>query len=210
MAVPAIAIVPDQRKATELIAETTAPGSVEFNVEGGTILAIHHQIYGATLSAGGYHRLERCEKRRADARADDAVSIKATAASGLVRSANVVTVNTATPHGLVQGQQFVIEDSAADGATTFDGRFTVKAVTDADTFTFDQTAANDTGGGGVVYPVAETLLSTTLTGWANNNPASAQAASYVTTYWLLAKGVLRLVLYVTDGTHRITAQAWAI
>jgi hypothetical protein len=68
--------------------------------------------------------------------------------TGLVRSSNVVTVTTTAAHNFQTGATVLISGSKSTGGTNFDGVFTITATTST-TFTYSQTAANDTGGGGV-------------------------------------------------------------
>jgi protein involved in ribonucleotide reduction len=77
-------------------------------------------------------------------------SAKTIAASpgGAVRAANVVTITTTSGHGLAIGQSVVVTGVVPVGATNFNGTFAVTSVPTSTTFTYAQTAANDTGGGG--------------------------------------------------------------
>lgn len=141
-----------------VIEAATTTTSVELQVRDGRHLLVLHEIRNG--SSGAYCSLKLCTKTRSEA-ALSAVAIKATGDSGLVRSSNVTTMNTAAPHGLIVGDGFVVSGATPDGATTFDGEFTVKTVTDADTITYDDTAADDTGGGGTVYRITEIAAPTT-------------------------------------------------
>jgi len=71
------------------------------------------------------------------------------AATGAKRSANVVTITTATPHGLDPTSLGAVLISGVADAS-FNGSFTVASVVDANTFTYAQTAADATSGGGQV------------------------------------------------------------
>jgi YVTN family beta-propeller protein len=68
-------------------------------------------------------------------------------ASGAVRSGNVVTVTTSSAHSLNAAQSVFITGMADP---SFNGIFTVATVTSSTTFTYSQTAANATSGGGTV------------------------------------------------------------
>jgi hypothetical protein len=72
-------------------------------------------------------------------------AIESVANSGAVRLANVVTITTKTPHGVVVGQKVTLS-----GITdaTFNGTFTVVATPALNTFTFAQVAADGTSGAG--------------------------------------------------------------
>jgi len=70
------------------------------------------------------------------------------AIASLARSANIVTVTFAAPHGATPGWSAVISGTAAAGATVFDGAFTVASAA-ANTLTYAQQAANDTATGGL-------------------------------------------------------------
>lgn len=74
--------------------------------------------------------------------------IELTASSGAVRTSNVVTLKTTAAHGFSAGQTVVVANVDADGATNFNGAFTIASTPTTTTFTYAQTAANDTGGKG--------------------------------------------------------------
>jgi len=69
----------------------------------------------------------------------------AAAPTGAVRAGNVATITTTAPHGLITGQTVLITGVADN---SFNGAFTVASVPNSTTFTFAQTAANATSGGG--------------------------------------------------------------
>ncbi|PYU32753.1 MAG: hypothetical protein DMG28_10485 [Acidobacteria bacterium] len=69
----------------------------------------------------------------------------AAAPTGAVRAGNAVTITTIAPHGLITGQTVLITGVADN---SFNGAFTVASVPNSTTFTFAQTAANATSGGG--------------------------------------------------------------
>lgn len=64
-----------------------------------------------------------------------------------VRSANVVTVTTASPHDFAPGQTVAITEAADN---SFDGAFTITGVT-ATTITYSQTASNGSTTGGTAW-----------------------------------------------------------
>jgi YVTN family beta-propeller protein len=69
------------------------------------------------------------------------------ATSGVSRSSNVVTVTTVGAHGLFPDEIVTI---AGVADASFDGTFRVTSRPTSTTFTYDQTAANATSGGGTV------------------------------------------------------------
>lgn len=70
---------------------------------------------------------------------------------GAVRATNVVTITTTTPHGFQKGQYVTVAVTTVVGATSFDGTFIIASVPSTTTFTYSQTAADDTGGAGTTY-----------------------------------------------------------
>lgn len=77
--------------------------------------------------------------------------------TSLSRAANVVTVTTTSPHGLSTGNIVTILGTSK---TSFHGTFTL-ASGSGSTFTYAQTATNDTATGGKAIKVAKAGLSTT-------------------------------------------------
>ena len=73
------------------------------------------------------------------------VSTIAAAPGGAVRSSNVVTITTTTDHRVIANEAVLITGVADP---SFNGIFTVSAVPSSTTFTYVQTAANATSGGG--------------------------------------------------------------
>ncbi len=71
--------------------------------------------------------------------------------SGAMRASNVVTITTAAAHGFAVGQTVTIS-GVTD--TSFVGTFTIVTVPTTTTFTFSQTAADATSGGGTVANVS--------------------------------------------------------
>lgn len=69
-----------------------------------------------------------------------------TAPTGAVRSSNVVTITTLAPHGFEEGDEVIVEGVTP---SDFDGTFTITSVPNPDEFTYAQTDADDTGGGGI-------------------------------------------------------------
>lgn len=66
-------------------------------------------------------------------------AVESATISSISRSTNVVTVNTSTSHGFTTGDLITIS-----GVDTFNGTFTI-TVSDADTFTYAQTAGDGSG-----------------------------------------------------------------
>ncbi len=86
------------------------------------------------------------------------------ASSGAVRSSNVVTITTIKPHQLIPNEAVLITGVAKPN---FNGLFTVTAVPSSTTFTYVQTAPDDTSGGGSAIhalPLARTTLGTGVQG----------------------------------------------
>src|SRR5438445_5490 len=75
------------------------------------------------------------------------------AANGAVRASNTVTITTTATHSLVVGQAVVIS-----GVTdaSFNSTFSIATVPSSTTFTYSQTGANATSGGGTVSTFAVT------------------------------------------------------
>ena len=70
---------------------------------------------------------------------------------GAVRNTNVVTITTTTAHGLSAAdvdRTVVIAGVVPVGATVFNGTFPIASVPTTTSFTYAQTAADDTGGEG--------------------------------------------------------------
>lgn len=69
---------------------------------------------------------------------------------GAVRVSNVVTITTTAARGLEVGEKIDVVVDTVVGATSFDGEFAVASVPSTTTFTYAQTADDDTGGAGSV------------------------------------------------------------
>lgn len=74
---------------------------------------------------------------------------------GAVRTSNVVTITTSAAHGFTTGQTVVIANVVPVGATSFNGTFVIASAPLTTTFTYAQTAANDTGGKGACSVVTD-------------------------------------------------------
>jgi len=110
--------------------------------------------------------------------------IDTAANSGAVRSGNVVTIRTTTTHGFSAGSTVRIGSVAN---TSFNGAFTIATTPTTRTFTFAQTGANATSGGGVarmdvfnqpacaVDPPTATDLTRTVVFYDNRQPGSPAA-----------------------------------
>lgn len=91
-----------------------------------------------------------------------------------VSSTSTVTITTTAPHGLADGDAVLIT-GVAD--SSFNGIFTVASVPTFTTFTYTQTGADATSGGGTVFssdPLATVAFGTAVSGIAVN-PESKQA-----------------------------------
>lgn len=102
------------------------------------------------------------------------------APSGAIRSSNIVTIQTTTPHGFLAGQTVTI--SGVDN-TPFNGTFTIASTPTATTFTYPQLGLNVSSGGGsasvdyVIQPLAGAVRSsgvTTITTVGNHNLIAGQ------------------------------------
>lgn len=96
--------------------------------------------------------------------------------TGLVRSNNVTTVTCGAPCGVSSGNFVTIFGSTSVGGTSFDATNVVATSLSPTTFTFPQTAPNDTGGGGTVYPGVELSVQTVNSGAATPGPANPNPA----------------------------------
>lgn len=73
------------------------------------------------------------------------------AASGLVRSGNVVTVTTTSAHGIQSAAGTPVPVNIASSLSgTFDGTFEVASVPSTTTFTYNQAGGNETSGQGIM------------------------------------------------------------
>jgi hypothetical protein len=70
-------------------------------------------------------------------------SSTATNILSIARATNIVTVNTVAPHGFTSTEYITVQ-GVTGGTTDFNGNFQI-TVTDADTFTFSQTGADESG-----------------------------------------------------------------
>jgi len=123
---------------------------------------------------------------------------------GAVRAANVVTITTNAAHNFVVGNSVVVRNVVAVGATNFNGTFTITTVPTAFTFTYAQTAAADTGGGGFcgmnfngTFTIASVPTTTTFT-YAQTGPNDTGGAG-TWTYNMTA---------VADGAHSVSITAY--
>jgi hypothetical protein len=78
----------------------------------------------------------------------DVLIVANVAATGAVRTSNVVTVTTTAAHGLTKNNSAATSDVAD---ASFNAPFTITDVPSATTFTFAQNGADATSGGGVVF-----------------------------------------------------------
>jgi DNA-binding beta-propeller fold protein YncE len=97
-------------------------------------------------------------------------------AGGAVRvsATSTATITTTAPHSLISGDAILLTGISD---STFNGIFVVASVPSANSFTFTQTGADSTSGGGTVFysrPLATVSLSQNVTGVAVN-PETKQA-----------------------------------
>ncbi len=87
--------------------------------------------------------------------------VAATTILTATRASNVVTVETAAGHGLAATDTALVAGVTAVGGTTFNGTVTVVANPTPTSFTYAQTAANDTGTGGSVRDLTDSIVTVT-------------------------------------------------
>lgn len=94
-------------------------------------------------------------------------------ANGAVRSSNVVTITTSSAHGFVVGQSVLI---VGVSDTSFNGTFAIATVPSTSTFTYSQTGANATSGGGTAASTsnAVTIKATSAADPTRSSTAVAQ------------------------------------
>ncbi len=114
---------------------------------------------------------------------DTAVTKATIAASGLSRSGNVVTVTCTSACGVTSGNAVAIFGSTPVGSTVFDAASVIATSTgpSATSFTFPQTAGNDTGGGGTVF-VGVQFDSFVPANWNSSTPLSGATTPPNTLY----------------------------
>ena len=128
--------------ATLIDSKATPPaviGSVTISTGQNPQVDVEPRLNWAVVTPGGGGSLSIVDLGRRT------VSTIAAAPSGAVRSSNVVTITTTAPHGLIANEAVLITGVADP---SFNGIFTVSAVPSSTTFTYVQTAANATSGGG--------------------------------------------------------------
>jgi len=186
----------------KVIDAITATAAIELEICDAQHLAIVHEIRAG--STGGYASMKQALQSRAQAKTAGAKAIAASP-GGAVRNTNVVTITTSAVHGLLVGDVVVVEDVAPVGATVFNGEWTVASVPSTTTFTYAQTAADDTGGGGTVYRTIEVPHAE-----GDNIKSSNQTASYRARFAYI-QGYARLTCNVNatnGGTHSVWARAY--
>jgi len=150
----------------------TAPycvtGAVTLNTGANPQIAFQPRLRWAFVTPGGSGLMSVVDLGAAPHQAAIAAS------TGAKRSANVVTITTATPHGLDPTNLGAVLISGVADAS-FNGSFTVASVVDANTFTYAQTAADATSGGGQVNfskPLLTFSISSSIRGIAINPQTS--------------------------------------
>ena len=127
-------------------------GSVSISTGLNPQVAVEPRLNWAVVTPGGAGSLSIVDLGR------QSVNAIAAAPNGASRSSNVVTITTTATHGLIPNEAVLIT-GVADAS--FNGTFTVAAVPSSTTFTYNQTAANATSGGGSVsyaLPLATATL----------------------------------------------------
>lgn len=152
---------------------------------------ILHDIVSALT--GGYVSARVMMKKVGEALGESPVAV-----TSIARAADVVTVG-ATAHGLAVGDIAVIRNVVPGGADAFNGEFYVKAVPNADEFTYDQDGANDaTATGGLVYGIPTLPY--------NGEGTHIKSADTTAGYHCRLANVnqdLWLQVHITDGTHTV-------
>ena len=104
----------------------------------------------------------------------------ASSPTGAIRSANIVTITTTSPHLLAAGDYMTVS-GVAD--TTFNGRFKVITVPSPTTFTYNQLATDSASGSGSIADVAsgdgEVLRPYTRTSISVSDQAGFQAGQWI-------------------------------
>jgi len=120
------------------------------------------------------------------------------AASGAVRSGNVVTLTTTDVHGFRRGERF-----ALTGVTnsSFNGTFFITGTPSVTTFTYDQTGANETSGSGS----AQTLnIGGSITG-ATFLDTTAVPAAYRGNFFFCDYNSGRVIRSTLDASNNVTS-----
>src|SRR5262249_43993243 len=117
----------------------TVVGAVTANTGAARQVDVEPKLNWALVTPGGAGTLSIVDLGRQNSNAI------AAAPNGAARSSNVVTITTTTAHGLSVGQAVLIT-GVAD--SSFNGYFTVVSIPSSTTFTYAQSAANSTSGGG--------------------------------------------------------------
>lgn len=186
---------------TDVIADATVTTAVELELCDGDALVVLHEIRNPVL--GGYVALfgsvfgRKGDKLRTGRTIITSIppDPPEEGVYGAVRDTDVVTITTETAHGLLPGDQIVVEGVTADGDTDFNGEFVVAAVDEEDecVFTYAQVADDDTGGGGGVYRVSEVVHAL-----GENLPDGLEVVSYQCVFTDV-RGRTRLVCVVGDS-----------
>jgi DNA-binding beta-propeller fold protein YncE len=129
-----------------------AIASVSLNTGATPQIAFEPRLHLAYVSPGGrgtFSVVDLTQKSSSVQIAD--------APGGAIRANNIVTIQTLTPHGIdpiLGGSVLITNLPAGKNGTNFNGAFQVLgvAVLDSKTFSFAQTAANDTGGSTTASP----------------------------------------------------------
>lgn len=113
--------------------------SVTLNTGSNPQIAVDPSVDLAYVTPGGAGNLSAVDLQHVAAQARIAIT-------SATRTSDVVTVTTTTPHNLNPGNPGTVSISglpAGKNGTIFDGTFSVTSIIDASTFTYSQTAADD-------------------------------------------------------------------
>jgi DNA-binding beta-propeller fold protein YncE len=117
------------------------------------------QVNGVTLGAASTGTISSSGLFTAPATAPTSNTATIVGTNGAVRNTNVVTITTAAAHGFATGQSVTI---AGVSDTTFNGTFAIASVPSITTFTYAQTAANATSGGGTAVSTSDAVTITAI------------------------------------------------
>ena len=142
---------------TGRVAVNMSPAKFTFNVAATPSCASDYVVYGLNVAGSGSQpNLVRFNNLYAGSGGLCGNVSIAGSPAGAVRSGNVVTITTTTPHSFTVGMQVAV---AGVATTSFNGTFAVASVPSATSFTYAQVAANATSGGGTASLGTGSVLS---------------------------------------------------
>ena len=145
-------------------------------------------------------------------RGNAAPSVVAASPGGAVRNTNVVTITTTAAHGFTSddiGCNVIVAGVAPVGATVFNGVFPIASVSGTTSFTYAQTADDDTGGGGTVTPAQPSFLAEFVASAYSQDLAAY--ADYKQVLLVGRDGILRVLhggAYTTELDWGKTPEQW--